>query len=103
MVRRGPYKLVWHAGYEQRQLFDLEADPAELHDLGGLAQYQSVIRSLEQELAGLWDPQRALEELAQAKAHFRLMTRWHELAGMPVIEEWHGDPADNWLEAETAR
>lgn len=103
MVRRGPYKLVWHAGYEQRQLFDLEADPAELHDLGGLAQYQSVIRSLEQELAGLWEPQRALEELAQAKAHFRLMTRWHELAGMPVIEEWHGNPADNWLEAETAR
>ena len=100
MVRQGRYKLIWHAGYNQRQLFDLEHDPHELSDQGGQPEYQGVIRSLEQELKGLWEPQRALRDLELAKKHFDLMTQWHKVAKMPIIEEWHGDPAANWLEAD---
>ncbi len=97
MVRRGPYKLICHAGYEQRQLFDLEHDPNETNDLGGLPEYQEVVKSMAQELAGLWDGENALKELAQAKAHVRLMTQWHNVVQLPLIEEWRGDPNNNYL------
>jgi choline-sulfatase len=35
MVRRGPWKLVLHHGYSAPQLFNLDSDPRELHDLAG--------------------------------------------------------------------
>lgn len=40
LVRRGPWKLVYHHGYARPQLFNLGDDPPELHDLGGVPAYQ---------------------------------------------------------------
>jgi choline-sulfatase len=41
MVRIGQYKLIHHIGMPQ-QLFDLEADPDELHDLAGDPVHEAV-------------------------------------------------------------
>lgn len=97
MVRQGPYKLMRHAGYAARQLFDLEKDPAELHDLGTDPAYAAVVRTLEQQLHGLWDEATALRELEEAKTNFKLMQTWHGLAKLPLVEEWRGNAADNYL------
>lgn len=97
MVRRGPYKLICHAGYEQCQLFDLERDPDEVHDLGQDVAYRDVILSLRHELDGLWDAETAQRELAAARAHVKLMTQWHDVVQFPLIEEWRRDPNNNYL------
>ena len=97
MVRKGSYKLVCHAGYPTRQLFDLVDDPDELHDLGQDPAYAAIVHEMEQALCGLWNEEDALRELDVAKQHFRLMKRWHEIVHLPWVEEWRGDPANNYL------
>ena len=50
MVREGRYKFIYHPGWEIPQLFDLEADPRELTNLAGLADYAEVETRLRERL-----------------------------------------------------
>ena len=49
MVRADRYKLIWYPTGNRLQLFDLEADPQEMHDLAG----SSATADVEERLAGL--------------------------------------------------
>lgn len=55
MLRRGRYKLNYSWG-ERAELYDVEADPGEFHDLAGEAEYADVAAGLERELLARWDP-----------------------------------------------
>jgi arylsulfatase A-like enzyme len=48
MIRCGRYKVVYYATGNHRQLFDLEADPHELHDLSGSAAHATPLEELTQ-------------------------------------------------------
>ena len=61
MVRRGKYKLIYVHGYG-RQLFDLEADPGEWHNLAGQPSLREVEAELEASILARFDP----EQLAAA-------------------------------------
>lgn len=50
MAHDGRYKLIYYAGSNRVQLFDLETDPHEQFDLAQLEQYQDKRRELEQYL-----------------------------------------------------
>ena len=56
MVRRGPWKLVWYHGYDRPQLFNLERDPDEWHDLGADPSAAAVRDGLSAILFDGWDP-----------------------------------------------
>jgi choline-sulfatase len=55
MVRRGRWKYVHYVGHRP-QLFDLETDPQEAHDLGASAEHAAVRAELEAELRKIVDP-----------------------------------------------
>ena len=55
MIRKGRWKFIHYVGYEP-QLFDLAADPEELHDLGTAAELEPVRRQLMEELLAICDP-----------------------------------------------
>ena len=58
MLRHGKWKYVYYVHYpEQPQLFDLEADPEELRDLGTDAGHQPVVRDFEARLRSMLDPE----------------------------------------------
>lgn len=57
MLRKGRWKLVRYTGYDQCQLFDLETDPQEDHDLGGLQEFEEVRAELNRELEAVCDPE----------------------------------------------
>jgi choline-sulfatase len=57
MLRRGRWKYVHYAGGHRTQLFDLEADPHELVDLGTSADHASVREALSSELHAILDPE----------------------------------------------
>lgn len=97
MIRKGKWKLVAHAGYEAKQLFDIETDVKELCDLGTDPAYRSTVDELYGELSKYWNPEEELEKLRIAKLEFKLMKRWYELAPQPLVEEWRGDSANNYL------
>ena len=71
MLRNGRYKCNYYVG-ETPQLFDLQEDPDELHDLSEEAKYGSMLRDFEVELRGLLDPE-AVDE--QARASQRAMVK----------------------------
>ena len=64
MVRKGRYKLIHYTDYAP-QLFDLEEDPEELHDLAGDANAQPILRELQDDLADICDPE-AMDREAKA-------------------------------------
>jgi len=55
MIRHGRYKYVYYVGYPE-QLFDLEEDPDELHDLAPNSQMGSVLNSCRKRLHSVCDP-----------------------------------------------
>lgn len=97
MIRKGKYKLVLHYGYEFPQLFDLEADPAEKHDLASRSEYGQIRDELERELLQYWEPEQAYQELQRALAHFDLIKQWGHLTNVPPLEEWRGDVSNNYV------
>ncbi|MPN15764.1 hypothetical protein SDC9_163100 [bioreactor metagenome] len=100
MIRYQQYKLVQHADYESCQLFNIAEDPQELEDLGTDSTYAQVIDRLKSELGQYWNPLEAQQQLAQSKAHFSLMKQWFDLVKPPLVEEWRGNPANNYLVKE---
>ena len=58
MIRHGKWKYVYFVRYpDQPQLFDLEADPEELRDLGADAKCEAVKKTCHEKLRGMLDPE----------------------------------------------
>ncbi|MCC6195471.1 MAG: sulfatase-like hydrolase/transferase [Burkholderiales bacterium] len=55
MLRTGQYKYIHYTGYAP-ELFDLEADPEEMHDLGRDPRYRALLDTFTSRLAAICDP-----------------------------------------------
>jgi choline-sulfatase len=58
MIRKGQFKLVYYVGMPP-QLFDLDADPQERHDLAQVSGYSGVLKDCEAALRRIVDPEAA--------------------------------------------
>ena len=67
MLRKGKYKYHYYVGYRP-ELFDLKADPEELHDLAEDAAYKPVLAEMEQSLRERLDPEAVDAEAKAAQA-----------------------------------
>jgi len=56
MLRKGRWKYHYYVGFRP-ELFDLENDPEELHDLAGNPDYASILASMQDSLRGICDPE----------------------------------------------
>ena len=86
MLRDGHLKLIYHVGMPA-QLFDLAADPHELHDLADETSYAAQKANLEAELRAILDPE---ETDARAKADQRRKAA--EFGGKDAILKRGGFP-----------
>ena len=64
MLRRGRWKYHYYVRHRP-ELFDIEADPEELHDLAGDPMHSETIAALEAELRAICDPE-AVDRAAKA-------------------------------------
>jgi choline-sulfatase len=60
MLRKGRWKLVVYPGY-QDQLFDMDADPDEMHDLAQSDAHKIVLSQMHSALAGVLDTDKVNE------------------------------------------
>ena len=99
MIRKGPWKLVSFHGYDRVQLFHLDRDPNEQHDLGQSSDCAGVRDELLGELNRVWDGAEAAAQVGQAQRRAQMIIKWNRHVPPPADEEfWRGDPADNHLE-----
>ncbi len=80
MVRHGRYKYVYCAE-DPAQLYDLEADPQELHNLAG----QGDFRALERQMAALLEARWSAAERAALTEHVILSQKRRRLVGEALL------------------
>ncbi len=64
MLRRGRWKYIYYVRHRP-ELFDIEADPEELHDLAGDPRCAATLAEMDAELRGICDPE-AVDRAAKA-------------------------------------
>lgn len=97
MLRLGRYKLIMHYGYEIPQMFDMEEDPEEEHDLGADSSYAETIRALQKELLRWWSPEKARKHWELAAQEYEILKEWVGWAGWEPLMEWPAEPGDNYI------
>jgi choline-sulfatase len=75
MVRSGPWKLNYYHGY-QPQLFNLEDDPDELHDLADDARYAGTRKELTARVLEGWDPDEIAQKAALKREQAQVLRAW---------------------------
>jgi arylsulfatase A-like enzyme len=70
MIRQGRWKLNQYCGYDFPQLFDLQNDPGEIHDLGNDAAHRPVRDELLSRLSRFGDIESIAEKARASKENF---------------------------------
>lgn len=97
MVRRGDWKLVHYDGFDP-QLFDLAADPDEVHDRAHDPSCASVRDELTDLVLADWDPVRVREQMADNRERADLLGRWAARTAPPEEHVWAMTPDMNRLD-----
>jgi choline-sulfatase len=87
MVRQGRYKLCYYHGHAP-QLFDVEADPAELSDLGQRSEFAAIRDALLRRVLSDWDPDDVAARLVRREADAAILQNWARLTAPPEAHRW---------------
>ena len=101
MIRRGKWKLVHFHGMRP-QLFDLERDPREQHDLGESAEFRAVRDELTAAVMRDWKPEEISRELAVRQSQRTILAKWAEQTHPPSDPVWQAPPDANIFPLERA-
>ena len=97
MIRDGQFKLVYHCGYDNPQLFDIFNDPKENEDLSLDEKYSDTVKILTKKLLNKWNPDEAMENLKASKEHYEILKTWINRIGWEPIFEYDGKDEYNYI------
>jgi choline-sulfatase len=97
MIRRGSWKLVDHAGYDEVQLFNLADDPFELVDLGADRANTETRDALRDELRRRWDPDRVTRIVNLNARHLEVFREFVKATEPEMPEYYKPSAAENRL------
>jgi len=97
MIRSGRWKLAYYHGYRP-QLFDLAADPDELHDLAEDARHAGVRDALLARVLAGWDPEAIDARMRRRVADKQLLGAWARATSPESTHIWKLTPEQNRLE-----
>jgi choline-sulfatase len=98
MIRSGRWKLVYYAGYRP-QLFDLRADPDELHDLGESPDHADMRAALVARVLERWDPAAIAARMRERRRDKDLIGAWVAQTRPRNTHLWDLHPEQNRLAA----
>jgi choline-sulfatase len=99
MVRSGRFKLIYYHGYAP-QLFDLENDPYERHDLAHEPGHADTRDALLARVLDGWDPDAIAARIRARRQEKDVIDRWARNVRPPDAFRWELLPEHNRLEAE---
>lgn len=97
MVRAGKWKLNYYHGH-QPQLFDLDADPGEMNDLGTDPGKKDIRDHLLGKVLTHWDPEAIKTIMADRRAQKELLGQWSNVIKPEDTHRWQLKMEDNWLD-----
>ncbi|MEM9027234.1 MAG: sulfatase-like hydrolase/transferase [Pseudomonadota bacterium] len=101
MLRSGRWKLIDYHGYAP-QLFDLETDPDELHDLVASPAHASVRQDLQAQVHATWNPDLIQATMERRRRNKDLQAAWARNVRPRDTIRFQTTPDMNWLdEAES--
>jgi choline-sulfatase len=80
MLRQGRYKYIYTHTYPA-QLYDLEADPHELHNLSGQSSYSELECSMRERLLRDWNPDNVLSRVLRSQKRRKLINNVMQNSG----------------------
>ncbi|MHC4432588.1 MAG: sulfatase-like hydrolase/transferase [Planctomycetota bacterium] len=97
MLRTGRWKYIYHEGAPD-QLFDLQSDPDELHDLIGVVDYHDVASELQRRVLEDWNPATIRTRMTKNAKDKVILRSWAEAVRPEDVLRWEFDPDINWVE-----
>lgn len=97
MIRAGKWKLNYYHGHPP-QLFDLEADPGEINDLGTDPAKQDIRDHLLTKVMTNWNPEEIKEVMAERRQRKELLGKWSVAIKPEDTHRWQLKMEDNWLD-----
>lgn len=97
MVRRDALKYI-DFGHETPQLFNLEEDPHEVHDLASRPEYQQTVAELREIARYDWDPERVRKETRLSLEEMKIIDEWARRVQPSDRFRWDIDPRYDALE-----
>ena len=94
MVRKGPWKYNYYHGAPS-ELFNMDEDPDEFHNLAGDPAYQRVCRELEELVLDGWDPEKISLQRRVYRERVSYMRRWSKAVNPPDPDHWEGLEVDH--------
>ncbi len=88
MIRTGRWKLNAYHGYPDPQLFDMQADPGETHDLGRDPAYADIRAELLGRVMDGWDGDEVERRCRLRVAELNVTERWRSHGGAQCAEIW---------------
>ena len=99
MIRRDNFKLNYYHG-QPCQLFDLDVDPGELHDLAGDPAYAETVARLKAEVLAGWDPESIRAKMGQLGRDLAVHTAWTRNVQPPDSIRWTMKPEMSYIDDE---
>ena len=96
MVRTDRWKLVYYHG-RRPQLFDLAADPDEMHDLAEDPSHAGIRDALCAKVLTGWDPDAIAGVMARRREDKTVMQDWARAVQPEESYRWQVKVEDNWL------
>ncbi len=100
MILRNQYKLIKYCTIDLPMLFNLENDPGEEYNLAAVEEYSNLVQELLMRLHQVWDEDRALKLLQEAKEQAQILRNWTKATHPEPIDEWQSTSEMNFLEPE---
>ncbi len=97
MIRAGKWKLNYYHGHPP-QLFDLETDPGEVHDLSSDPTKKDIRDHLLGKVLTNWDPEEIKSTMAKRRVQKELLGKWSHVIKPEDTYRWQLKMEDNWLD-----
>ncbi len=88
MVKKGNYKLVEYYGFDYPQLFDVEIDPLEIHNLALDDKYSDILKEMKTTLDSCWDGKYVLDFCDKSAENFAVLKNWSNSTHFPMPKRW---------------
>ncbi len=97
MVRSGPWKYNYYHEMEP-ELFNMQDDPGELHNLTGQPQYHEIEQRLRDLVLQNWLPGHVRERVQRRKRERVLIANWVRATQPPEPDpHWFSEAPENWV------